>query len=41
MLADAGLLERVVANLIDNAVRHSPDARPVEVHAECCRAEDG
>ena len=34
VLADAGLLERVVANLIDNAVRHSPDGRPVEVHAE-------
>lgn len=34
VLADAGLLERVVANLIDNAVRHSPDERPVEVHAE-------
>ena len=34
VLADAGLLERVVANLVDNAVRHSPDERPVEVHAE-------
>ncbi len=29
--ADAGLLERVVANLVDNATRHSPDGRPVEI----------
>ncbi len=29
--ADAGLLERVVANLVDNAHRHSPSGRPVEV----------
>jgi two-component system sensor histidine kinase KdpD len=26
--ADAGLLERVVANLVANAVRHSPEGRP-------------
>ncbi|MFE6858936.1 ATP-binding protein [Nocardia sp. NPDC057668] len=32
--ADAGLLERVLANLIDNAVRYSPDAAPVRVVAE-------
>ncbi|HET7396932.1 MAG TPA: DUF4118 domain-containing protein [Intrasporangium sp.] len=31
--ADAGLLERVVANLVDNALRHGPDDRPVEVRA--------
>lgn len=30
---DPGLLERVVANLLSNAVRHSPTGRPVEVHA--------
>jgi two-component system sensor histidine kinase KdpD len=29
VLADAGLLERVVANLVDNAVRHSPPGTPV------------
>jgi K+-sensing histidine kinase KdpD len=33
VLADAGLLERVVANLIDNAVRYSPIDTPVEVIA--------
>lgn len=31
VLADAGLLDRVVANLVDNAVRHSPAERPVTV----------
>jgi len=30
---DAGLLERAVANVIDNAVRHSPDGSPVRVEA--------
>jgi two-component system sensor histidine kinase KdpD len=30
---DPGLLERVVANLLDNAVRHSPAGRRVEVGA--------
>ena len=33
VLADAALLERVLANLIDNAVRHSPPDTPCEVHA--------
>ena len=33
VLADAALLERVLANLIDNAVRHAPDAQPCEVRA--------
>ncbi|MCP2287454.1 two-component system, OmpR family, sensor histidine kinase KdpD [Nocardia amikacinitolerans] len=33
-LADAGLLERVLANLIDNAIRHSPPDTPVRVTAE-------
>lgn len=32
VLADAGLLERVVANLVDNAVRHSPPSVASEVH---------
>ncbi|MFI9407445.1 ATP-binding protein [Nocardia sp. NPDC052316] len=32
--ADAGLLERVVANLIDNALRHAPRDTPVRVTAE-------
>jgi two-component system sensor histidine kinase KdpD len=31
--ADSGLLERVVANLVDNANRHSPETSPVEVRA--------
>jgi two-component system sensor histidine kinase KdpD len=34
---DAGLLERVVANLLDNAWRHSPDGRPVTV--SLCRSD--
>jgi two-component system sensor histidine kinase KdpD len=33
ILTDAGLLERVVANLVENAVRHSPDGRPVRIDA--------
>ena len=33
VLADAALLERVLANLVDNAVRHSPPSTPCEVHA--------
>lgn len=32
--ADSGLLERVLANLIDNAVRYSPGDAPVRVTAE-------
>ena len=31
VLADAGLLDRVVANLVDNALRHSPPDRPVKL----------
>jgi K+-sensing histidine kinase KdpD len=31
--ADAGLLERVVANLVDNACRFSPPGVPVRIHA--------
>lgn len=30
---DQVLMEQVLANLVDNAIRHSPDARPVEVSA--------
>lgn len=33
VLADAALLERVLANLIDNAVRHSPPSAPCQVVA--------
>jgi len=33
VLADAGLLERVVANLVTNAVRHSPDGVPPTIRA--------
>ncbi|WP_194820141.1 sensor histidine kinase KdpD [Nocardia sp. XZ_19_385] len=32
--ADAGLLERVLANLLDNALRHSPRDAPVRVTAD-------
>ncbi|MEV0710767.1 sensor histidine kinase [Nocardia aurea] len=34
VLADSGLLERVVANLIDNALRHSGHDTPIRVTAE-------
>ena len=34
VLADPGLLERVVANLVDNACRFSRPTRPVQVRAE-------
>ncbi len=34
VLADPGLLERVLANLFTNALRYSPAARPPELHAE-------
>jgi K+-sensing histidine kinase KdpD len=33
VLADSGLLERAVANLVDNACRFSPPGVPVEIHA--------
>jgi len=39
--ADAGLLERVVANLVDNADRFSPPGVPVRVHAELPGAANG
>lgn len=35
--ADAGLLERVLANLLDNAMRHSPDGAAVTVSASRLR----
>lgn len=33
VLADPPLLERVIANLVSNAVRHSPAGRPVTIGA--------
>jgi two-component system sensor histidine kinase KdpD len=33
VMADSGLLERVLANLVDNALRYSPVNRPVRVTA--------
>lgn len=33
VMADSGLLERVLANLVDNALRYSPPDRPVRVTA--------
>lgn len=34
VMADAGLLERVVANLVDNAARHTPPGRTVDLTAQ-------
>ncbi|MDQ2815608.1 MAG: DUF4118 domain-containing protein [Actinomycetota bacterium] len=34
VLADPGLLERVLANLFSNALRYSPPGQPPELHAE-------
>jgi len=34
VLADSGLLDRVLANLIDNALRYSPSDTPIRVTAE-------
>jgi two-component system sensor histidine kinase KdpD len=34
VLADPGLLERVLANLFSNALRYSPAARPPELQAQ-------
>ncbi|MFN8192564.1 MAG: DUF4118 domain-containing protein [Nocardioidaceae bacterium] len=39
ILTDSGLLERIVANLVGNAVRHSPPDRPVRVHARVLETE--
>jgi K+-sensing histidine kinase KdpD len=33
VMADSGLLERVIANLVDNACRFSPNGVPVRIHA--------
>jgi K+-sensing histidine kinase KdpD len=38
VLADAGLLERIVANLADNAHRYASPGSPVEVRARCTDA---
>ncbi|HET7477027.1 MAG TPA: DUF4118 domain-containing protein [Dermatophilaceae bacterium] len=38
ILADSGLLERVIANLIANACRYSPADRPVQLHARVGRS---
>ena len=40
VMADGGLLERVLANLVDNAVRYSPDGRQVTVTASPQPASD-
>jgi two-component system, OmpR family, sensor histidine kinase KdpD len=34
VLADPGLLERVLANLFSNALRHSPSSQPPELRAQ-------
>jgi len=41
VLADAGLLERVVANLVDNARRFSPPGVPVRIHVDQSKAREG
>ncbi len=33
VVADAGLLERVIANLVENAIRYSPEGEPVRISA--------
>ncbi len=38
---DIGLLERVIANLVSNAVRHSPSGSPVRLDAEVVPDEHG
>src|SRR6202522_4331839 len=37
ILADPGLLERVLANLFSNALRHSPSSEPPELRAQLLR----
>jgi K+-sensing histidine kinase KdpD len=39
VLADAGLLEQVVANLVDNAARYTPAGQAVEIHADATRPD--
>jgi len=39
ILTDSGLLERIVANLVSNAVRHAPSDCPVRVHARVLEHE--
>ena len=39
VLADVGLLERVVANVVDNAVRHGASSEPVAVRASAHAAQ--
>jgi two-component system, OmpR family, sensor histidine kinase KdpD len=38
---DTGLLERAVANVVENAVKYSPPGRPVLIRAEALRGRDG
>ncbi len=38
VVADAGLLDRVVSNLVDNALKHSPADRPVTVVTDSSEA---
>jgi signal transduction histidine kinase len=39
LLGDLHLIERALTNLIDNAVRHSPQTQPVQVSLQCNDAE--
>lgn len=39
LMTDAGLLERALANVVENAVRYSPDGVPVTVSAAVIRSE--
>ena len=41
VLADTGLLDRVIANLVENALRHTPDGTPIEITAHPAEEETG
>jgi PAS domain S-box-containing protein len=39
MLLDAKLLRQVITNLVSNAIKYSPDDKPIEITLECSSAE--
>lgn len=41
VLADTGLLDRVIANLVENALRHTPGGTPIVITAERSAEEPG
>lgn len=40
VLADTGLLDRVIANLVENALRHTPPGTPIEITAQRFKEEE-